>query len=257
MVEGSLLESATQKVNTQITWYFLATMIVYAFTLSMLIVGSTMLMSPQLKEQFIAATLVTPPPPPPPPPPPGGRTQLVSRCGSRDFIIQMDFVPPPLKSLSPTTERLPEVDTSGGVPGGLPSGDPRGMLGGVVGGTPDGVPDSTRSMKATVFPRPPELDESPLTKPRRISGGVLQGNAIRRVQPAYPPIALSARVSGSVQIEVVIDENGNVVSAEVVQGQPLLSQAALDAARQWKFRPTLLNGEPIKVTGVLIFIFRL
>jgi protein TonB len=139
---------------------------------------------------------------------------------------------------------------------------PDGVLGGISGGEPGGRSDGiiggiSNLAGPSLVPPPPKVETPSPVMPRRVSGGVLQGQAIRRVQPLYPPIALSARIVGPVQIEVVIDENGNVISTVVVQGHPLLQQAALDAARQWKFRPTLLNGEPIKVTGVLIFNFRL
>jgi len=106
-------------------------------------------------------------------------------------------------------------------------------------------------------PPPPPPKEEKKEPPRRVSQGVLQGNAIRKVTPVYPAIARAARVQGTVQVEVVIDEEGNVISAQVIEGHPLLRQAALEAAWQWKFRPTLLSGEPIKVTGVLIFNFKL
>ena len=122
------------------------------------------------------------------------------------------------------------------------------MIGGVLGSVAGPV---------EAPPPPPPKEEPKKEPPRRVSGGVLQGNAIRRVQPIYPPIARAARVQGSVQIEVVIDEEGNVISATVVDGHPLLRQAALEAAQQWKFRPTLLSGQPIKVTGILIFNFKL
>jgi TonB family protein len=106
-------------------------------------------------------------------------------------------------------------------------------------------------------PPPPQPSVKPAQTPRRVSEGVLQGSVIRRVPPAYPPIARSARVSGTVSVEVVIDESGNVIQATVVDGHPSLRQSALDAAKQWKFRPILLSGQPIKVVGVLIFNFRL
>jgi protein TonB len=86
---------------------------------------------------------------------------------------------------------------------------------------------------------------------------VLQGNAIRKTQPVYPPIARATRVQGQVQIEVVIDVDGSVIQATMIDGHPLLRQSALEAAQHWKFRPTLLSGEPIKVTGILIFNFTL
>jgi len=150
-------------------------------------------------------------------------------------------------------EELSEVGALGGMAGGAPDG----FRGGVLGSIAEGVPGLTGLVPAPVPPQPPDVEPPPPTTPGHISSGVLQGSAIRRVEPIYPPIARSARVAGSVQVEVVIDEHGHVVSATLVQGHPLLSQVALDAARQWKFRPTLLNGEPIKVTGVLIFNFRL
>jgi protein TonB len=256
MFEQSLLESATHKLKTQVRWYFLITMIVYTGALSALIAGSTMLVSPQLKEQIISAALVMPPPPPPPPLA-RGRTQSTDREPSRDFRVPTKFQPHTSRSLSSLVEALPDVGGPGGSPNGVIGGDPRGISGGIIGGDPNGVVDSTGPITRPSPPPRREVETPPPVTPRRVSGGVLQGNAIRRVQPVYPPIARSARVSGPVEVEVVIDENGSVISATVVQGHPLLQQAALEAAWQWKFRPTRLSGVPIKVTGVLIFNFRL
>jgi TonB family protein len=92
---------------------------------------------------------------------------------------------------------------------------------------------------------------------QRVSGGVLQGSAIRKVQPPYPPVAKAARASGAVQVQVLVGEDGQVVSADVVSGHPLLREAALTAARQWVFRPTELSGVPVKVQGILTFNFTL
>lgn len=102
-------------------------------------------------------------------------------------------------------------------------------------------------------PPPPP---SPKPTPRApISGGVLNGKATRLVQPAYPAIARAAHVSGQVRVQVLVDENGNVVSATPVSGHPLLQGSAAAAARQSKFSPTLLSGQPVKVTGVIIYNF--
>jgi TonB family protein len=92
---------------------------------------------------------------------------------------------------------------------------------------------------------------------QRVSGGVLQGNAVRKVQPAYPEIAKAAGAEGVVQVTVTVNENGEVTTAEAVKGHPLLKEAALDAARQWKFKQTELNGQPVKVQGILTFNFTL
>ena len=102
-------------------------------------------------------------------------------------------------------------------------------------------------------PPPPEVKPTPPRAP--ISGGVLNGKAISLPKPAYPPIARAARASGTVVVQVLIDENGNVVSASAVSGHPLLQAAAVGAARQARFSPTKLSGQPVKVTGVIQYNF--
>lgn len=89
----------------------------------------------------------------------------------------------------------------------------------------------------------------------RKSGDVLQGSAIRRVEPVYPPLAKAAQISGSVVVEVTIDEAGNVMNARAISGHPLLKDAAVTAARGWKFQPTRLSGTPVKVIGTITFNF--
>jgi TonB family protein len=88
-----------------------------------------------------------------------------------------------------------------------------------------------------------------------ISGGVLNGKATSLPQPAYPEIARAAHASGEVIVQVTVDETGNVVAARAVSGHQLLLAAAVTAARQARFTPTRLNGEPVKVMGVLIYNF--
>lgn len=103
---------------------------------------------------------------------------------------------------------------------------------------------------------PPPPKPTPAPTPRApISGGVLNGKAVRLVTPPYPAIARSAHASGAVQVQVLIDENGNVVSAHAVSGHPLLQAAAVAAARASKFTPTKLSGQPVKVNGVIIYNF--
>jgi protein TonB len=102
-------------------------------------------------------------------------------------------------------------------------------------------------------PPPPPPKPTPPKAP--ISGGVLNGRAVRLVQPPYPAIARSAHASGQVKVQIVIDENGNVISATPVSGHPLLQGAATAAARASKFTPTKLSGMPVKVSGVIIYNF--
>jgi TonB family protein len=89
------------------------------------------------------------------------------------------------------------------------------------------------------------------------SSVVMQGKALRKVQPFYPPYAKAARVSGPVQVQVVINEQGEVTEAEAVSGHPMLQLPSLRAARQWRFAPTLLEDRPVKVRGPLTFNFAL
>jgi TonB family protein len=88
-----------------------------------------------------------------------------------------------------------------------------------------------------------------------VSGGVLNDKAVSLPKPAYPAIARTAKASGSVTVRVTVDEKGDVISAEPVSGHPLLRAAAVASARQAKFKPTLINGKPVKVTGTLNYDF--
>ena len=76
---------------------------------------------------------------------------------------------------------------------------------------------------------------------------MMEGNLIRRVQPAYPPLARSARIQGQVVLAVVISEEGMIENLRVLEGHPMLVRAALDAVSQWRYRPYVLNNEPVEV----------
>jgi protein TonB len=125
-----------------------------------------------------------------------------------------------------------------------------------------GVPQSSRNQNSAVRvpeappPMPGVNQNTARNVPRApISGGVLNGKAIRLVQPPYPAIAKAAHASGQVTVRVILDENGNVISATPVSGHPLLQASAVAAARASKFSPTLLSGQPVKVTGIVIYNF--
>ena len=112
--------------------------------------------------------------------------------------------------------------------------------------------------KRTPIEPPKETNEPAVPRPtprNPISGGVLNGKATHLVKPAYPPVAKAARASGTVQVQVTIDEHGNVISASAVSGHPLLRGSAVSAARASKFRPTTLSGQPVKVTGIIVYNF--
>ncbi|MBA3713425.1 MAG: energy transducer TonB [Pyrinomonadaceae bacterium] len=104
-------------------------------------------------------------------------------------------------------------------------------------------------------PPPPPMPATPLPNSMLVQGGVLNGKAISKPQPAYPPIAKAARASGTVTVQIVVNEDGNVLSADAVSGHPLLQRASIEAARQARFSPTKLSGQPVKVSGVVTYNF--
>lgn len=122
------------------------------------------------------------------------------------------------------------------------------------------VPRATPPTKPT--PAKADVREEQPSPPARppprapISGGVLNGKAISLVKPSYPPIARTAHASGTVTVQVLIDEQGNVISAHATSGHPLLQSSAVAAAKASKFSPTKLSGQAVKVSGVIIYNFQ-
>jgi|SRR5215813_5913129 len=114
---------------------------------------------------------------------------------------------------------------------------------------------TTAPTKVEVDAPPPPEAPKPTPPKAPISGGVLNGKAVHLVQPTYPQIARNAHASGTVVVQVLIDENGNVVSAHAISGHPLLQAVAVAAARASKFSPTKLSGQPVKVNGVIQYNF--
>lgn len=108
-------------------------------------------------------------------------------------------------------------------------------------GTDPGVRNSIAEILARPVPRPIAA-----VRPPRVSV-VMEGNLVRRVEPTYPLVAKQARIEGTVVIKALISRTGTIEQEQVVSGHPLLAHAALDAVRQWKYRPYFLNGEPVEV----------
>ncbi len=101
-----------------------------------------------------------------------------------------------------------------------------------------------------------DLPPPPPPRPRMVvQGGVLNGKAVSKPMPVYPPIAKAARASGTIVVRIVVDESGRVESAEAESGHPLLRQPSEQAARMARFSPTLLSGQPVKVSGVITYNF--
>jgi protein TonB len=94
-------------------------------------------------------------------------------------------------------------------------------------------------------------------RPVKVSEGVLQAQLISRIEPRYPPLALETRRSGTVVLHAIISRDGRINALEIVSGSPFFVRAALDAVRQWRYRPTMLNGEPVEVDTTITVIFEL
>jgi len=93
--------------------------------------------------------------------------------------------------------------------------------------------------------------------PRRISMGVMQGMLVDKVLPVYPSIGRAVRAQGTVELQATISRTGTIENLRVVSGPPVLQQAAIDAVRQWRYKPYLLNGEPVEVETTINVDFRL
>ncbi|MGA9771767.1 MAG: energy transducer TonB [Blastocatellia bacterium] len=122
------------------------------------------------------------------------------------------------------------------------------------------VPGSEGHGNPTALPDPPPpvaqvRPEGPRSV--RLPSTVLQGKAVVRRTPDYPPLAKQIHLDGSVSVEVMISPDGRVESARAVSGHGLLKAAAVSAATGWRFQPTLLNGVAVQVTGVIVFNFKL
>ena len=202
-----------------------------------------------LPEGELLTFLIAPPPPPPPPPP--SPTKVVPQ--QRVTVDPTKFVAPTEipKEIPPPVDEPPVVGVSG-VVGGIPGGVVGGVLGGVPGGVVGGVLGG-----AAPPPPPPPPPRPKKVEPMRVGGNVQESKILRRVDPIYPELAKRARVETMVILEVNVDEEGNVANIRVVRGHPLLDAAATEAVKQWKYSPTLLNGEPVPVIATVTVIFKL
>jgi protein TonB len=186
--------------------------------------------------KFEKTFLISPPPPPPPPPSAPEHVMVRPKVSLFDNgrLVEPKAIP---KHVAIVKEQAPEPSSFAGVAGGVPGGVPVGTLGGVLGGVL-----SSGNQPLPAAPRRPVSDA-----PLRVGGNVQAPRLVRNVQPTYPALARETRVQGTVVLDCVIDEHGNVTELKLVSGHPLLVGAAMEAVRQWKYQPTLLNGQAVAV----------
>ena len=146
--------------------------------------------------------------------------------------------------------KIQEEDTP--APGG-------GVVGGVVGGVPGGSVGGCTRRRAGQHSQccPAAVPKVAVPQKVRVSSGVAQGNLIHNVRPPYPPLARQARIQGMVVLQAVIGKDGTIQNLRVVSGHPMLAQAALEAVKQWRYKPYFLNGEPVDVDTTININFTL
>jgi len=255
----NLVESGSHKEDLGRKGSFLlVTLGIYALLGGILLVGSILYMDASLDAQDLELTTLVAPVPVPqqatPEKPQEAKPQKVEQnVDVRKELIadvsRTELVP---KEVSAKASNIPPVRRGvTTVIGNESSNAAAPMAAGP--GTGTGLVAGPTSVNIAEEPPPPPPKPTPPRAP--ISGGVLNGKAISLPKPAYPPIARQAHASGTVVVQVTIDENGNVISATPVSGHPLLRAVAAAAARGARFSPTKLSGQPVKVTGVITYNF--
>jgi len=244
MFEEMVISSPNPK-KTNKPWTVVVSMLFQVGFLAILILIP--LIYTEALPKTMMATMLTAPPPPPPPPPPPAAAQIVhvkpqAHLMDAGKLVAPKIIPKDVKIIKEDAEPdMGAVGMTGGVPGGVAGGSMGGVLGGVIGGMGGAPPP----------PKPKQ------TGPIRVGGNVQAARILNRVQPTYPPLARQTRIAGTVRLHAIISKDGTIQQLEVLSGHPLLQQAALDAVRQWRYQPTLLNGDPVEVDTTIDVIFSL
>jgi periplasmic protein TonB len=241
MFEDSLIESGN-RLKTKRGATTLLSFVLQMFLLGILVL-IPLIYTDALPKTQLMTFLVAPPPPPPPPPPPAAAPVRVVKQIQSDIINGQLRTPTkiPQKVQMIKEEEAPPV-MAGGVMGGVPGGVPGGSMGGVIGG----IIGSTAAIPKVATPQRV-----------RVSAGVQSGLLIKKVTPNYPPLARQARIQGQVVLQAEISKEGTIQNLQLISGHPMLAPAAIEAVKQWRYKPYLLNGEPVAVDTQVVVIFSL
>ena len=236
MFEDALMESGG-RIRTRQGWFSGMAALLNGSIVCLLVLWP--LFHPaSLPRQSLSMLLTAPAPPAPPLPP----APHVAAALPRTAALVNPFTPPRIvpHTISSTKDE-PAVEDARLDPLSLSAG----------GGSMTGLPDSigTRAM--------PDVHVAAPAKKPTISSGVMAGNKIGGAEPRYPAIAREAHVQGTVVLAATISKSGTIENLHVVSGPPLLAGAAVDAVRGWRYRPYLLNGEPVEVETTVRVVFNL
>ncbi|HEU0185454.1 MAG TPA: energy transducer TonB [Blastocatellia bacterium] len=241
----TLVESTKQKQGRRARRLFLVTGAIYVVALTALGVATIVGINPALAEgSYILGELI-------PPQPPQGYIEAPAH--STPTSSSSPSLAPPKKIV----DTLPEYEPNNnhplpmvpGAPPLRPIGPGTGAPGASEEPPPPPPPTPTPAVKPTPAPTPVQVV--------RLTSVLTQGRVLRRVHPPYPAIAKAARIQGQVQIQIGISETGAVTDVTLLSGHQLLRDAALQAAKQWTFIPTELNGQRVRAIGLLTFNFKL
>lgn len=240
MFEQSLLDLAAR--NGRRGWTVVVSTAVQCGLVGLMIVAPMLFTeaAPKLMQRIT----IGPPPGEPSPPPPGPRPRAQ---------VQTDYGRLPVPTEIPNEIYIPSVpEPAISEPGGpgVP-GLPESLGGKYAGGTGSLMPPSVEP------PPPPKPKPTVIAQPRRVGGDVQGAMAISRPQPVYPHLAKIARIQGVVRLEAIISKAGTIERLQVLSGHTTLVQAAVDAVKQWRYRPTILNGEPVEVVTTIDVHFTL
>jgi protein TonB len=247
-----LVESTNQKPQGRRKFY-LVTSLIYGTALSVLAVFTILWFNPAMAEANSIEVKLTPLPlldPVPLPDP------IVERPTPEVSFAAPVKIPEKIADPAKVPPKTLDVTTRTRVPGVPPIGGP----GGGAGWNPTGSGNEPRELEPPPPPPTPKATPPPEPAPKTpdivpMTSTMITGKAIRKVQPPYPQIAKQVRAQGTVPVQITISEDGRVLSATVVSGHPTLHDAAKQAAMQWVFSPTVLNGKAVKVSGVISFNF--
>jgi len=244
MFDDLVISSAQPKRTNSVWTVALSTIIQVVIVIVMILIP--LIYTEALPKQMLTTFLVAPAPPPPPPPPPAAVQRVVkpvARLIHNGQMMAPTVIPKRVEMIK--EEELPpdigNVGVVGGVPGGIAGGSAGGVLGGIIGGAGSGMPPPPKSAPSRI----------------RVGGNVQAASLVRKVDPIYPPIAKTAHISGTVVLHAIIGKDGSVQNLEYVNGPPLLMKAAMDAIKQWRYKPTMLNGEPVEVDTTISVVFSL
>jgi protein TonB len=238
MFEDALMESANKIRTKSKQWSVLALFVNCAALLALFIWP---LLHPEALPRQAMASLLVAPAPPPGPAPPLPQSKLQARSEIVDSELQMPSkIPRQIKMV--TESALPQPSMNG-VIGMEDLGN--GTTGSAINGVLSGI---TTGRAAVIEARPPKV---------HLSSGVMAGNLLDKIPPQYPVIAKEARIQGTVVLEATISKAGTIENLRVISGPPMLQQAAIDAVRSWRYKPYLLNGEPVEVQTTVNINFRL